>query len=156
MANASACSVSSAFALPPTPPPKAEHLNIICDGCRANPLMGPRLKCLTCADKDFCLTCVARGAHRDHNLLCIQQPKMWQVPPPVVSYQPPITFEHLLTLLERDHWETNHFTINFECSTCGATPLSHCACARERYRSQLKSMTYGKLLAKARAKKLCL
>jgi hypothetical protein len=42
-----------------------EHVAVICDSCRQEPLKGPRLTCLECAEKgiqvDLCTTCEKKG-----------------------------------------------------------------------------------------------
>lgn len=50
------------------------HFNVVCDGCDANPLVGPRFKCPVCPDYDLCGNCYPKklelhkncpAAHRD-------------------------------------------------------------------------------------------
>ena len=36
------------------------HQGVVCDGCGANPLLGPRFKCGSCPDYDLCGACYAR------------------------------------------------------------------------------------------------
>ncbi|CAE7461516.1 Sqstm1, partial [Symbiodinium pilosum] len=36
------------------------HHGVTCDGCGANPILGPRFKCQTCPDYDLCGACYAR------------------------------------------------------------------------------------------------
>ena len=37
------------------------HFNVICDGCNAFPLIGPRYKCTVCLDHDLCFKCHSKG-----------------------------------------------------------------------------------------------
>eukprot|EP00746_Dinoflagellata_sp_MGD_P079067 gnl/MRDRNA2_/MRDRNA2_31589_c0_seq1.p1 gnl/MRDRNA2_/MRDRNA2_31589_c0~~gnl/MRDRNA2_/MRDRNA2_31589_c0_seq1.p1 ORF type:complete len:769 (-),score=152.99 gnl/MRDRNA2_/MRDRNA2_31589_c0_seq1:48-2354(-) len=48
---------------------KVEHVNVICDGCEAHPIVGPRFKCKG-QDYDLCGTCYAkRTTKHDHEEL---------------------------------------------------------------------------------------
>mmetsp|Transcript_17780 Transcript_17780/g.45553 ORF Transcript_17780/g.45553 Transcript_17780/m.45553 type:complete len:321 (-) Transcript_17780:58-1020(-) len=35
-----------------------EHVDVRCDGCEADPIVGDRFKCSVCADRDLCSTCL--------------------------------------------------------------------------------------------------
>ena len=50
------------------------HKNYICDGCGANPIKGPRHKCVICRDFDLCDNCEATIEH-PHPLLKIKNVK---------------------------------------------------------------------------------
>lgn len=50
------------------------HENIICDGCKANPVIGVRWKCLVCDDFDLCDACHSSGSHSQHQMLQIEIP----------------------------------------------------------------------------------
>lgn len=43
------------------------HFNVVCDGCNANPLVGPRFKCPVCPDYDLCGNCYPKKLelHKD-------------------------------------------------------------------------------------------
>ena len=43
--------------------------SIVCDGCGACPLLGPRYKDLNCTDADFCHSCVSRGNVDERHIL---------------------------------------------------------------------------------------
>jgi hypothetical protein len=43
--------------LPSWSPECLEHSGVTCDGCGANPIVGPRFKCETCPDYDLCGNC---------------------------------------------------------------------------------------------------
>jgi hypothetical protein len=45
------------------------HDRVGCDGCHANPLMGPRYKCIECQDFDLCKDCVDKNVHSHHLFL---------------------------------------------------------------------------------------
>ncbi|KAF8521601.1 cysteine proteinase [Hysterangium stoloniferum] len=48
---------------------------VICDGCRVNPVIGPRYNCLVCYDYDLCDACHLSGAHPpEHQMLRIETP----------------------------------------------------------------------------------
>lgn len=59
-----------------------QHRNVICDGCEADPIKGPRFKCKTCEDYDLCGVCFAKkasindGRCAEHDFDCI--PVDWQ------------------------------------------------------------------------------
>ena len=42
------------------------HLSVTCDGCGQNPLSGPRFKCKTCDNFDFCENCFYSKSHFKH------------------------------------------------------------------------------------------
>eukprot|EP00440_Ansanella_granifera_P014175 gb/GFBE01015405.1/.p1 GENE.gb/GFBE01015405.1/~~gb/GFBE01015405.1/.p1 ORF type:complete len:556 (+),score=106.10 gb/GFBE01015405.1/:1-1668(+) len=44
-----------------------QHCGVVCDGCGANPLVGPRFKCTVCPDYDLCGNCYPRKLqlHKD-------------------------------------------------------------------------------------------
>jgi len=44
-----------------TPKTGTCHSNVICDGCRAAPIVGRRFKCLICPDYDLCESCEKKG-----------------------------------------------------------------------------------------------
>jgi len=48
------------------------HPGVVCDGCGASPILGPRFKCTTCADYDLCGTCYSRRGelHPEHSFDC--------------------------------------------------------------------------------------
>lgn len=42
---------------PPTPALPAWPANLFCDRCKTRPIVGVRVRCVTCADTDFCGAC---------------------------------------------------------------------------------------------------
>lgn len=61
---------------PRGPPPVTIELHhgVICDGCNARPIVGPRYKCATCPDFDYCAACHSRRVEThapDHEFLVI-------------------------------------------------------------------------------------
>jgi len=57
-----------------------QHPHVTCDGCGANPIKGPRFKCQSCPDFDFCGECFAQkrsindGKCAAHDFHCIMMP----------------------------------------------------------------------------------
>lgn len=55
------------------------HAGVICDGCNAGPITGPRFKCEVCPDYDLCGDCYMRKEelhpHPAHNFACMPQPQ---------------------------------------------------------------------------------
>ena len=49
------------------------HPGIVCDGCNG-PVLGPRYKCLACADYDLCKSCEGRGLHSQHKMVRLPKP----------------------------------------------------------------------------------
>ncbi|CAG7729907.1 unnamed protein product [Allacma fusca] len=45
------------------------HEHVGCDGCHANPLIGPRYKCIECQDFDLCKDCIDKNVHSHHLFL---------------------------------------------------------------------------------------
>ena len=45
------------------------HLSVTCDGCGQNPLSGPRFKCKTCDNFDFCENCFYSKSHFKHKYI---------------------------------------------------------------------------------------
>mmetsp|Transcript_47678 Transcript_47678/g.102087 ORF Transcript_47678/g.102087 Transcript_47678/m.102087 type:complete len:604 (-) Transcript_47678:172-1983(-) len=43
-----------------------EHGGVICDGCNASPIQGPRYKCKVCADYDLCGQCFSSRVGHEH------------------------------------------------------------------------------------------
>jgi len=43
-----------------SPAPWQHHFGVTCDGCNANPIVGPRFKCPVCPDYDLCGNCYTR------------------------------------------------------------------------------------------------
>lgn len=54
--------------------PKHEH--ILCGGCKTSPVLGPRFKCLSCADFDLCWKCHGK-THNHHNFSKIATGTDW-------------------------------------------------------------------------------
>ena len=56
---------------------KAVHIEYICDGCDAEPIVGVRYKCTICEDFDFCEKCEkVLGPKHGHPLLKIREPNI--------------------------------------------------------------------------------
>lgn len=55
-------------------PPKAHHVNVICDQCDKD-IHGFRYKCMECWDYDLCMECEAKMKHSEHMMLRIPDPK---------------------------------------------------------------------------------
>jgi len=59
-----------------------QHRNVICDGCEADPIKGPRFRCKTCQDYDLCGVCFSKktsindGRCAEHDFECV--PVDWQ------------------------------------------------------------------------------
>lgn len=62
---------------PPRPDGEAVHLQVYCDGCKQNPLIGQRYKCRQCYNFDLCSACNAMPAGTyhaaEHTSKCIDQ-----------------------------------------------------------------------------------
>ncbi|XP_040568701.2 LOW QUALITY PROTEIN: E3 ubiquitin-protein ligase HERC2-like [Lepeophtheirus salmonis] len=50
------------------------HSRVTCDGCDQSPITGPRFKCKTCEDFDYCETCFNRKKAHKHGFLKIGEP----------------------------------------------------------------------------------
>lgn len=52
------------------------HVGVVCDGCNARPITGPRYKCMVCPDYDLCGSCYLRRheLHPEHSFDCKMQP----------------------------------------------------------------------------------
>ncbi|QRW14156.1 calpain family cysteine protease [Ceratobasidium sp. AG-Ba] len=62
---------------PSSGPMGVVHEGWRCDGCSADPIIGPRYHCLDagCPDYDLCPACMAKGVHdKSHRMLCIRDP----------------------------------------------------------------------------------
>jgi len=61
--------------------PECLHTGVVCDGCNANPISGPRYKCQMCPDYDLCGACYTRKdevhPRENHTFECIAQPVDW-------------------------------------------------------------------------------
>ncbi|KEP45949.1 calpain-1 catalytic subunit [Rhizoctonia solani 123E] len=58
-------------------PPNAVHEGWRCDGCSADPIIGPRYHCLSphCEDYDLCQSCMNKNVHDpSHAMLCVRDP----------------------------------------------------------------------------------
>ena len=44
------------------------HIDIYCDSCQMDPIIGERYKCDECDDYDLCGSCMDDGAHPDHSM----------------------------------------------------------------------------------------
>merc|ERR1719210_2515767 len=53
--------------------PESVHVNVVCDGCGAQPLTGPRFRCQVCPDYDLCGSCYMRKdeIHPGHSFDCM-------------------------------------------------------------------------------------
>ena len=49
-------------------PTRIVHMNVVCDGCRAQPIIGRRFKCMICPNYDLCESCEAKEEH-EHPML---------------------------------------------------------------------------------------
>jgi len=47
-----------------------EHSFVVCDGCNATPVLGPRFKCKECPDYDLCSACFVRTDHAHQDFEC--------------------------------------------------------------------------------------
>ncbi|XP_033632375.1 E3 ubiquitin-protein ligase HERC2-like [Asterias rubens] len=50
------------------------HINVTCDGCQTTPINGPRFKCKSCEDFDFCETCFRTRRNHRHPFVRISEP----------------------------------------------------------------------------------
>ncbi|KAG9088452.1 hypothetical protein FS749_002148 [Ceratobasidium sp. UAMH 11750] len=61
----------------PVGPMAVVHEGWRCDGCAADPIVGPRYHCLDagCPDYDLCSDCMSKGVHNSsHRMLCVRNP----------------------------------------------------------------------------------
>jgi len=61
---------ASVFPMEPGP----VHQGFLCDGCRMDPIIGIRWKCMECASYDLCDPCHVAEIHNEHKLLGIEPP----------------------------------------------------------------------------------
>ena len=50
------------------------HPNVTCNGCGNCPVSGPRFKCKTCEDFDFCENCFYNKTNHKHSFNRIAEP----------------------------------------------------------------------------------
>ena len=65
--------------------PVGVHKNIICHGCKVNPIKGIRYKCSYCLDFNFCQTCEANKEH-DHPFIKLKLPLDTKEPQIIEEY----------------------------------------------------------------------
>jgi len=58
-------------------PSNAVHVNVTCDGCDVNPIVGVRYKCSVLPDFDYCEVCEATKPH-DHPFIKIRDPATYR------------------------------------------------------------------------------
>ena len=63
------------------------HTGIFCDGCKANPIIGTRWKCLKCSDYDLCEACHSKDAHEHKDFLPIEDPDDYKALYSTVSHR---------------------------------------------------------------------
>jgi len=51
------------------------HSGISCDGCKIDPIVGIRWKCMTCVNYDLCDSCHTVKVHDQHQMLKIEHPE---------------------------------------------------------------------------------
>jgi len=58
-------------------PVTVKHIGVVCDGCGATPISGPRYKCSVCPDYDLCESCEEKKVHSatGHPLIKMRLPK---------------------------------------------------------------------------------
>lgn len=49
-----------------------QHFGVTCDGCKKNPIVGRRYKCLVCPDYDLCEECERNEIH-GHPMMRLMQ-----------------------------------------------------------------------------------
>jgi len=66
--DAKPATVPSKPAPAPAPAPKPVlHFRVMCDGCKQNPIQGPRFKCLDCPNYDLCERCKDKEGPHQHS-----------------------------------------------------------------------------------------
>ena len=75
------------------------HIGVLCDGCRMNPIKGPRFKCTQCDDYDLCYECEKKGIHKSHVFLKINFPKRIKAVPQPIIPKIPTSIEQIKELI---------------------------------------------------------
>ena len=87
------------------------HFNILCDGCKMNPIRGNRYKCKGCPDFDFCENCYQKNKDiHGHEFKKIEK----------------LGFSNILEFKKKDYCKRENVHMGVKCNECGLDPITGC------------------------------
>jgi len=87
------------------------HFNVLCDGCKMNPIRGNRYKCKGCPDFDFCENCYQKNKDtHGHEFKKIEK----------------LGIPNILEFKKKDYCKKDNVHIGVKCNECGSDPITGC------------------------------
>ena len=87
------------------------HFNVLCDGCKMNPIRGNRYKCKGCPDFDFCENCYQKNKDtHGHEFKKIEK----------------LGIPNILEFKKKDYCKRDNVHIGVRCNECGSDPITGC------------------------------
>ena len=84
------------------------HFNILCDGCKMNPIRGNRYKCIGCPDFDFCENCYLKNKDsHGHEFKKIEK----------------LSFTNIFEYKNNDYNKRENVHMGVKCNRCGSNPI---------------------------------
>ena len=84
------------------------HFNILCDGCKMNPIRGNRYKCIDCPDFDFCENCYQKNKDsHGHEFKKIEK----------------LSFTNIFEYKNNDYNKRENVHMGVKCNRCGSNPI---------------------------------
>ena len=84
------------------------HFNILCDGCKMNPIRGNRYKCIGCPDFDFCENCYQKNKDtHGHEFKKIEK----------------LSFTNIFEYKNNDYNKRENVHMGVKCNRCGSNPI---------------------------------
>ena len=101
------------------------HQGILCDGCKSDPILGIRWRCMECNEYDLCDSCHDSGAHpAEHHMLKIEDPADTEYIDDVVRDGVVVTGSYRPTVLQKPEGDDDEVLLGLRIYTKEDAPVN--------------------------------